>query len=176
MVALLRAVNVGGTGLLPMADLRRIATDLGYGDVATYIQSGNLVLSSDEPATKVASDLAEAIAAETSARPDVIVRTHRQLKALAGRNPFLTRGEDPAKLHVLFTAGPAAPALSKLDRAAFAPDEAATSGSEVFFFLPGGVGRSKLAARLGRQQAAVGTLRGWKTVVELLALAAQAEG
>ena len=62
-VALLRAVNVGGTSKLPMADLRAIATALGYDDVATYIQSGNLVLTSRDSAASVARDLAAAIAA-----------------------------------------------------------------------------------------------------------------
>ena len=71
MVALLRGVNVGGKGSLPMADLRRVASDLGYDDVATYIQSGNLVLRTSDSASKVAKDLAK-IAAELTAHVEPV--------------------------------------------------------------------------------------------------------
>ena len=94
MVALLRGVNVGGRAKLPMADLRAIATDLGYGDVATYIQSGNLVLSTTDGAAKVEKDLAAAIAKATTVKPAVVVRTRPQLAKVVKGNPFVARGED----------------------------------------------------------------------------------
>jgi len=174
MVALLRGVNVGGHGTLPMADLRAIATDLGYGDVATYIQSGNLVLSSSTAAATVARELADAIAAATSVSPAVMVRTRRQLAKVVHDSPLLARGEDAAHLHVLFTDGPATAAVAGLELDRYAPEEAIPVGKELHLLLPGGVGRSRLAIDLGRRKGAAGTMRSWRTVTTLLAMVDEA--
>lgn len=174
MVALLRGVNVGGRGTLPMADLRAIAEELGYGGVATYIQSGNLVLSTSAGAATVARDLAAAIAAGTAVAPAVIVRTRSQLAKVVRDSPFLARGEDAAHLHVVFTDGPAAPAAARLDLDAYAPEEAIAVGTELHLLLPNGMGRSKLAADLARQDGPVGTTRNWRTVTTLLSMADEA--
>jgi uncharacterized protein (DUF1697 family) len=171
MVALLRGVNVGGRGKLPMADLRAIAEDLGYGEVATYIQSGNLVLTTSASAATVARDLAAAIAAGTSVAPAVVVRTRSQLAKVVRDSPFLARGEDEGHLHVTFTDGPASAAVAGLDLAPYAPEEATAIGKELHLFLPNGLGRSKLAADLSRQKGTVGTTRSWRTVTKLLAMA-----
>lgn len=178
MVALLRGINVGGRASLAMADLRAVATELGYGDVATYIQSGNLVLSTSDPADRVAVDLAAAIAAATSVAPALMVRTRSQLAKVVRGNPFLTgsHGADEAHQHVVFTDGPAKVALTGVDLAAFAPEEAVARGTELYLHLPGGVGRSKLAVAVGKQKGSVGTMRNWRTVTTLLAMAEAAEG
>jgi uncharacterized protein (DUF1697 family) len=178
MVALLRGVNVGGRGKLPMADLRAVATACGYGGVRTYIQSGNLVLTADDPAPAtgdVARTLRRAIAAATDVDPAVIVRTAAELVAVAAANPFLRRGEDPDKLHVVFLEGPAEGALDDVDLPAFAPEEAVATGREVYLFLPDGMGRSKLAVEIGRKgrPAKEGTARNWRTVTRLLAMAGE---
>jgi uncharacterized protein (DUF1697 family) len=176
MVALLRGVNVGGRGKLAMADLRAIAVDLGYSDVATYIQSGNLVLSTGDGATTVARDLASAIASGSPARPAVLVRTRSQLAEVVCDNPFLARGEDEGLQHVTFTAGPAREGLAALDLDVFAPEEAIAIGHELYLHLPGGVGRSKLAADLARRKGTIGTMRSWRTITRLLAMADEAAG
>jgi uncharacterized protein (DUF1697 family) len=175
MVALLRGINVGGKGTLPMADVRAIATELGYTDVATYIQSGNLVLSTTARATAVARDLAAAIAAGSSVAPAVLVRTHRQLAKIVRDSPFLARGEDPAHLHVTFLDGPAA-GVARLDRPDYAPEEVFAIGKELHLLLPNGMGRSRLAADLARRTGSVGTTRSWRTVTKLLEMADQAAG
>jgi uncharacterized protein (DUF1697 family) len=176
MVALLRGINVGGKGSLAMADLRTIATDLGYDEVATYIQSGNLVLSTGDSGPTVAKELAEAIASSSTVTPAVVVRTRRQLANVVADNPFLDRGEDPAQLHVVFTDGAAKSLLTKLDLAAYAPDEAIAVGKDLHLLLPNGAGRSKLVADIGRQKSPVGTQRSWRTVTKLLAMADEAAG
>ena len=170
MVALLRGVNVGGKGILPMADLRRVATDLGYDDVATYIQSGNLVLRTSDSTSKVAKDLAAAIAERGGVQPAVMVRSRSQLAKVIDANPFLRRGEDASACHVTFMAKAAASALRPLDVKAYAPEEAKAVGKELYLFLPGGMGRSKLAGDLAKNQAAGGTTRNWRTVTKLLAM------
>lgn len=168
LVALLRGINVGGATTLPMSDLRRVATDLGYADVATYIQSGNLLLRTPCAPATVGRDLAEAIAALGGVAPTVIVRTSAELAEVVAGNPFLERGEDPARCHVLFTEGPASRAVSGLDPETYHPEEAVAGGSVLYLFLPNGVGRSPLATELTK--AKVGTIRSWRTLTKLVEL------
>jgi len=171
MVALLRGVNVGGKTSLAMADLRAVATDLGYDDVATYIQSGNLVLRTAHSAAKVSRDLAAGIAALGGVQPAVLVRTKAQLAKVVDGNPFVRRGEDARHCHVAFGEKAATGALRRLDLAPYAPEEAIASGKELYLFLPNGVGRSKLAADLAKDKTAQGTMRSWRTVTKLLEMA-----
>ena len=78
-VALLRAVNVGGTGKLSMADFRAVMKKLGYENIETYIQSGNAVFDAKKPAAAVARELAAALEKHTGAPVGVILRTHEEL-------------------------------------------------------------------------------------------------
>jgi uncharacterized protein (DUF1697 family) len=172
MVALLRGINVGGKGKLPMADLRAIVAGLGHEDVRTYIQSGNVVFDARSTSTdEVAAELAEAIARESEVAPAVVVRTAAELQAVVDDDPFVSRGEDTASVHVAFFAEDAE---DPGDLSRFAPEEAVAIGREVHLFLPGGMGRSKLAASFGRSGAAVGTARNWRTVTTLLEMASGA--
>ena len=142
MVALLRGINVGGRGKLPMARLREIVEGCGYTDVATYIQSGNVVLRArrQRPA-RVAATLAEAIAAGSDVSTSVVVRTVPELEDVVAASPFLARGEDPAHVHVVFLGPDDEPDLPA-EPAAFAPDEAVrlvevpTDDLPRFFQLP----------------------------------------
>ena len=154
-----------------MAELRAIATDLGYTEVATYIQSGNLVLSADATAATVARTLAEAIPSRAGIEPAVMVRTRAELSAVVEGNPFVSRGEDPSHLHVLFTDGDATGALTALDLPACAPEEVIAADRALYLLLPTGVGRSRLAIDLGRTKTLVGTTRNWRTVTTLAHMA-----
>lgn len=175
VVALLRGINVAGHARLAMADLRSAVEACGYVDVATYVQSGNVVLRvpDDHPSvgdTDAAADaIRRSIAERTSVRPEVVVRTLDELRTVASGNPFLTRSDDPTHHHVVFLAGPAS--LGEVDPSDFAPEDAAAAGREVYLYLPGGIGRSKLAAALSRKPTATGTARNWRTVTKLVALA-----
>jgi len=168
MVALLRGVNAGGKTTLSMAMLRDVAEELGYAEVATHIQSGNLLLRTSDPASKVERDLAKAIAALGGVRPAVMVRSRAQLRKVVDGNPFLRRGEDSSSCHVAFCAKAAKAPLERLDLADYAPEEAVAVGKELYLFLPGGVGRSKLPGDLAKDKAAVRTVRNWRTVTKLL--------
>ena len=170
MVALLRGVNVGGRAKLAMAQLRDVVADCGYAHARTYIQSGNVVFSATGPTAAVARRLGEAISRATGLTPEVAVRTRRELASVIDRNPFLRRGDDPAHLHVVFLPSGTCATLGAFDPAAYAPDQAVAGGDEIFLSLPGGVGRSKLAADLARRSAAIGTMRNWRTVTKLLEL------
>jgi len=173
MVALLRGVNVGGASTLPMGKLREVASACGYEDVRTYIQSGNLVFSAPDSATAagVADELRTAIAERTTVRPAVVVRTGDELAAVVDANPFADR--ELAAVHVVF--GPSADdaSIAGIDLGGFAPEEAVTRRRETYLFLPAGVGRSRLAAAISRGKGGDGTMRSWRTVMKLLAMAGE---
>jgi uncharacterized protein (DUF1697 family) len=175
MVALLRGVNVGGKSSLSMSDLRAVAESCGYEHVRTYIQSGNLVFEAPARATSatVAKQLELAIADATVVEPEVVARTRAELAAAVDGNPFASRGEDPAHLHVVFTTGQAKASLGSIDLAGYAPEEAAAVGQHLYLFLPSGMGRSKLAADLSRRRGSTGTARNWRTVTKLLGMAGE---
>lgn len=170
MVALLRGINVGGRNRLAMVDLRAIAADLGYRDIATYIQSGNLLFATEQTAARVGPELEAAIASATEVAPSVVVRAGRELLKVRDRNPYLARGVDSAHLHVVFAPGNAKAAVASLDLSAFGPDSAVAIGGELYLHLPNGVGRSKLATAIAKRGAAAGTMRSWKTVLALAEL------
>ena len=104
---LLRGINVGGKNPVPMADLRAALTDAGYDDVRTYIQSGNVLLSTDAPARGLEAAI-EAVLADRYGTPiPVVVRSHRQLDAIVKKAPR-GFGTQPSKHHcdVLFLKSP----------------------------------------------------------------------
>jgi uncharacterized protein (DUF1697 family) len=175
-VGLLRGVNVGGRTKLSMADLRAAAEGCGFEQVRTYVQSGNVVFSAPgrPSAATVASALRQAIAGSTTVDPEVVVRTAAQMAAVVDGNPFADRGATDTQLHVVFLADGAQPAgLRELDLERYAPEEVAVRGHDVYLHLPGGIGRSKLAADLARRGDAVGTARNWRSVTTLARMAAE---
>jgi uncharacterized protein (DUF1697 family) len=171
-VALLRGINVGGRSKLPMARLRELATGCGFGAVRSYIQSGNLVFTSSEPAATVAARLESSIAAAGGPQPRVAVRSRDELAAVVAGNPYLERSTEAKQLHVAFLVEGADPAqLDGLDLDQFAPEELTVVGRETYLFLPDGIGRSKLAEALSRPKSTDTTVRNWRTVTTLLELA-----
>lgn len=175
MVALLRGVNVGGRARLAMADVRRVVESCGLTDVRTYVQSGNVVFRTTERSGhQVADQLATALAEQTDTAPAVIVRTRTELARVVGRNPFLGRDDDPTHHHVVFMGGTQPASVGSLDLEQYAPEDAAAIGQELYLYLPGGLGRSKLAVALGRKGgggADQSTARNWRTVTTLLVMA-----
>jgi uncharacterized protein (DUF1697 family) len=172
-VALLRGINVGGNNMLPMKDLAAMFEKAGCADVRTYIQSGNVIFRADaDVAARIPDVIAKAIAARSKIKIPVVVRTAADLRRVAEKNPFLRRGVDVDKLHVVFLAAkPASAALSALDPKRSPPDEFAAEGGEVFLHCPNGYGRSKLSnAYFDAKLATTSTVRNWRTVLKLLEL------
>ncbi|HLH02280.1 MAG TPA: DUF1697 domain-containing protein [Bryobacteraceae bacterium] len=165
-LALLRAVNVGGTGLLSMKELAALAAAAGFHNARTFIQSGNLLFESDLPKAQVRERLAEALRKKMGRDVGVMLREPPELQAILKQNPF--QNEPPAKVAVIFLPGP-------VDHAAFrnisgpAGEQVHARGSEVYVYYPDGMGRSKL--KLPRE-ASEGTARNINTVTKLLALSA----
>lgn len=171
-VALLRGINVGGANRVSMADLRDVVATAGFDDVETYIQSGNLVFSTRGRrfADAVATQLQSAIRRQLGIAPQVVVRTRSQLRRLVDANPFLARGEDEAAQHVACFPASVKPKVD-LDPTPYAPEAVEVRGHDVYLHLPYGVGRSKLATDLARRDRANGTMRNWRTMTKLLAMA-----
>jgi len=180
-IALLRGINVGGRNKVAMADLRAVVTGLGHTGVATYIQSGNVVFTSDEADTEVlGKDLEDAIAGRLGVRPSVIVLSREDLARAVCDNPY--SGEpNPKLVHAVFfrgrvPAGSAEAIRAGEQRAAergSPRDTAQIAGTTLFVHTPDGFGRSELALYLlGRPASpfAAGTARNWSTVTKLLAL------
>lgn len=175
-VALLRGINVGGRGRLPMADLRVWAEGLGWTEVATYIQSGNVVFSSRGSTDTLAAALEQAISDNSDVSPDVVVLTARELGDVVAGNPYPDE-KDPTCVHVTFrrakghddaTALPAA--LAKA-RAKGSRDEVTVAGRHLYLHTPDGLGRSELAVHLARNAAkGAATTRNWATVLKLRAM------
>jgi uncharacterized protein (DUF1697 family) len=140
-IALLRAVNVGGTGKLPMVELREMAAALGFTDVKTYIQSGNLVFSSRKSASAVKSALETALAEYLGKPCAVLLRGAEELRKIEASNPF--PDAEPAKVLVLFLDG--APDKRILAAVKSTGGEQLVAGSrEVYIHFPHGMGQSKL--------------------------------
>jgi uncharacterized protein (DUF1697 family) len=177
-LALLRGINVGGHNKVAMSDLRNLAAGLGHSDVATYIQSGNLVFSAAESDPAALADALEAeIGTHLGVRPAVVVISAGDLAQVIADNPF--PGEaNPKCLHAVFrrdvvdAAGIASvTAAVEQARKAGHDDDAAVVGRTLYLHTPGGLGRSELAARLlSSRTQATGTARNWATVTRLMAM------
>lgn len=162
-VALLRGINVGGKNHLAMKDLVAICTAAGCTDVATYAQSGNVVLSSStDPARAIES----AIARRHGLRVPVVTRTQRELAEVVRAHPF---ADDEEHLHVMFLAdAPSATLVRALDPQRSPGDRFEVHGRELFLHLPNGVARTKLSnAYVDATLATVSTQRTWRTVLAL---------
>jgi uncharacterized protein (DUF1697 family) len=178
LVAMLRAVNVGGRSSLAMADLRELTADLGHRDVTTYIQSGNVVFTTDQPSGTVAArqrigdQLSDAIAARTGLQAPVMVRTEAELRAAIAAMPYLDDEPSGSKLMIVFlSAAPTKAAIATLDRERFAPDRFEVIGREMYIHFPNGAGRSKLTPNQFERLGATGTARNLNTVRKLADLA-----
>ena len=167
-VALLRAVNVGGTSKLPMADLKRIAEELGFEGARTYIASGNLIFSSDGTEGSVRTRLEDALAKHMGKTVPVMIRTAGEMAAVADANPF----KDAPGRRVLATFLAEPPARDALaDVRNLDGERIALGRREIYVDYCGALlGRSKLKV----PAAAVGTARNMNTVAKLAELAKEA--
>jgi uncharacterized protein (DUF1697 family) len=170
-IALLRGINVGGHNKVPMAALRDICESVGCTEVATYIQSGNVVLTSSLDARKLRHALEAAITERLGVSPVVVVRTRQQLADVIAGNPF--DKADPDHLHVAFLSEqPDASQVAGLAELDHPPEDIAVLGTEAYFHLPNGLGRAKIPELFGRRVKTPATVRNWRTVNKLLQMSA----
>jgi uncharacterized protein (DUF1697 family) len=172
-VVLLRGVNLAGRNRVSMPALREALEDAGFTDVATYVQSGNAVLTSGKAAKRVGSDVERLLAERFDLDVRVVVRTRAALAAVIDRDPFAKIATDPKRYQVTFLESSLdAGAVRKLKEVATDGERVKQVGHEVYAWHPGGVGRSKLAVLLaGKGLGVTATARNWRTVTKLLELA-----
>lgn len=165
-VALLRAVNVGGTGKLPMADLRAMCGDAGFAQVQTYIASGNAVFVSTASPAKVKSALEARLHAYAGKPVGVAVRTASEMAAVLKANPFPKLPS--SKTVAIFL--DKRPPSDALDHAVGAKDEQMRFGKrEIFVHYGNGIGKSKLRIPAAK----AGTARNMNTVAKLVEMASK---
>ncbi len=163
-IALLRAVNVGGTGKLPMATLRALCEGQGYTNVRTYIASGNVVFDADGDAANVKAKLEAALCTHAGKPVGVILRTGAEMAAILAANPF--KSAPPNQTIAIFLDAP--PPAEWSEGVSGRSDEVIVPGlRELYVHYPRQIGRSKLRLRA----AAAGTARNMNTVATLAAWA-----
>jgi uncharacterized protein (DUF1697 family) len=168
-VALLRGINVGGHRKLPMAKLRELCRALGWKDVRTYIQSGNVLFCANRPDPEA---LAGVIRDRFGFDVPVILRSVAELIAARGASPWSREAATSKNVHVMFLSRrPAARAVARLDPDRSPPDRFAVVGSEVHLNCPNGSARTKLTVDWFEESLGVrATVRNWRTLERLIEL------
>jgi uncharacterized protein (DUF1697 family) len=185
-VALLRGINVSGRNKVSMAELRQVVESLGHGDVATYIQSGNVVFTAAKrvaSSTALADDLEVAIADQLAVSPPVVVFARKELAKVVRDNPF--DEDDHRLLHaVLLSEAPGPDGVASVEaaveraRSKESRDDARVIGRTLYLWTPDGFARSILQLELNRggtrrTPMQTGTARNWGTVNALVSLLGQ---
>ena len=162
-IALVRAINLKSYNRVAMADLRAMFEGLGFTDVVTLLQTGNVVFKSDEPAAKLETLLEKEAKKILGLDTDFMVRSAAQWRTIIARNPLTAEAKrDPARLVLMVCKE--APGSSLKVTGVTQEEVVHTRGREIYIWYPDGQGRSKL--KLGAR----GTSRNWNTVLKLAAL------
>jgi uncharacterized protein (DUF1697 family) len=165
-VVLLRAVNVGGTGKLPMSDLKRLCENAGFRNVRTYIASGNVVAEHDGAEAKARAALEAELLAYAGKPVGAIVRTATEMAKISANNPFPDRAASLTAA-IFLNRAPTADALRNVKGQA--NEEIGLGAREIYVHYPDGMGRSKLHIAAAIE----GTARNMNTVARLAAMAAE---
>ena len=173
-IVLLRGVNVGGKNRLAMSDLRELVTTLGHTGVATYIQSGNVAMTSPRSdRDAIALEIGAGIATSFGHKVSAVLRTPDELRVALANNPYATAGVDSKHVYITFFSDVPSPEhVALLERDRFLPDRFEVIGSELYGCYPEGSGRSKMTLDYFEKRLHVhGTARNLNTVAKLIELA-----
>jgi uncharacterized protein (DUF1697 family) len=165
-VALLRAVNVGGTGKLPMANLKALCSKLGLRNVETYIASGNLVFDSDTAPARIRAQLQQRLLSYIGKDAGVFLRTDVELRTVLKKNPFSDK--EPRLTYVFFLDEKPPADLVAACRGR-AQEDLCLGRHEIYVYYPTGMGQSKLQIPAVR----FGTARNMNTVAKLVEMSAR---
>lgn len=166
-VALLRAVNVGGTGKLPMATLVKMCEAAGFGEVRTYIASGNAVFNSRLKERKVKALLEERLASYAGRPVGVLIRTGEEMASVLAANPFATA---PGNRTVAIFLDEPPPAHALEEARGKRSERLALGAREIYVFYLDGMADTKLVIPAAK----AGTARNMNTIARLAAMAAEA--
>lgn len=160
--------------MIKMKKLTSLFQKLGFNDILTYLQSGNVVFSSPESAELIAGKIEKAILKEFGHKVPAIVRTIAEIEAITDINPFTSEKDyDPAKSAVIFLNNqPDQGQLLKVADINYPPDRFKIIGKEIFIFCPNGFGRTKLYTGFFEDKMKLtGTARNWKTIAAITEIA-----
>jgi uncharacterized protein (DUF1697 family) len=171
-IALLRGINVGGNNMVAMADLRALLTRLGFEDVKTVLQSGNVVFRArTQPAAKLEAQLERELAKALGVTCAIHVRTADEWQAMVKANPYAAEARrDPGHMHVTCFKTPLDKSKVKAVQEEITGREVLTAdGRHLYMVFPDGMGTSK-ASPLVAKRLPGGTARNWNTVLKLASL------
>lgn len=170
-VSLFRGINVGGRNMIRMKELKEYYETLGFHDVITFIQSGNVICTTDDTdVTQLAKRIEDGVVQRFGFRVGVIVRTSEEFRESIANNPFQNEHEKESKwILVLFLATPPErTAVEALQKAYTGPEEFSVIGQDMYIYYPNGIGRSKFTLPLIEKKLKTsGTGRNWNTVLQL---------
>ena len=171
-IALFRGINVGGTNIIPMQELRALFIDLGFEEPRSYIQSGNIVFrASSRDRGRLTAGIQRAVMAQHGFEPTVLLLDIEALTSSIARNPYPHAEPAPKSLHLYFFAeAPQNPDLEALNQWCSPTEQFALIDAVGYLDAPDGIGRSKLAARVEKLLGSA-TARNWRTVTSVLEIA-----
>jgi len=171
-VALLRGINIGRAKRVAMADLRGLVAGLGFSEVRTLLNSGNVVFrAAGATPAKAAARIEKAIANELGVSSRVTVLTAAELAGILAKQPAFKQADNPSRLLVAVWSDPAGGArLAPLLKQDWTPEQLAVGGRAAYLWCPNGIHDSRLAAAVGRVLGDGVTSRNWATLSKLHAL------
>ncbi len=175
-IALLRGINVSGKNKIKMVELRAMCQEMGFHNVKTYIQSGNIVFESEENNPgKLENKLKSRLFTTFGYDVKVMVRRQDYFQKTIEGNPFINPQVDIKYLHVTFLDKiPDSELAENLEHADYGTDEFRIVEDKVYLYFPNGYGRTKLTNRVFEKKLkAEATTRNWKTVSKLNEIAAE---
>src|SRR2546425_12168493 len=173
---MLRGINVTGHKTIKMQDLRTLCNKLGYRDVQTYVQSGNIVFETKGTPANLSKQISKAINDAYGFDVPVFTRTLMEMQRIISANPFLKeKNIDQSKLHVTFLSEtPQADSLRELGKVPAGQDRFHTVHNEIYLHCPNGYGRTKLSNTMIEKTLSVAaTTRNWRTSNTLLEMASR---
>jgi uncharacterized protein (DUF1697 family) len=172
-IVLLRGINIGSRNRIAMPALRNALEAAGFGDVRTYVQSGNVVVSSSANADAVARKVRRLVAEDFGLDIAVVTRTRAQLAKVVDLNPLAKVAKEPKRYQVSFLdAKPSRDVVRRVEATAAPQERVVVHGREIYAWHPDTIARSKLWALLAGQSLGItATARNWTTVTALLELA-----
>lgn len=171
-ISILRGINVSGQKLIKMADLKQHYEAIGFTEVQTYIQSGNVIFSSSEKVDKLSQLISQKIKEVYDFDVPVLVLTKEELISARENNPYLKKGEPIEQLLITFLEKPPSQErIEAIDKARYLPDEFSIDNKRVYLNIVGGYGKSKLSNNLFESKLKIAaTTRNLKTVNKLIEL------
>ena len=173
-ISMLRGINVSGQKKIAMAELKKLYESLGFKNVQTYIQSGNVIFEySDANLSKLISKIEKKIKEYFGFDVLVLIRTKDEFQKLIENTPFSKK--DNNKLHVTFLSSiPTDSPIEEINKVKYKSEEFFISGKEIYLFCPNGYGKSKLSNNFFERKLKLSaTTRNWKTITKLLEITEQ---